>query len=268
LSAYLHTQETVFNLLNAETRGSRLARSVNGALALLIVFNVVGVMLETIEPFHERFDQFLATFESISLTVFSVEYALRVWSCVQDPRYRGSVPGRLRFVLSPMALIDLAAIAPMYLPWELTVDFRFGRIVRLVRMVRFLKIARYSRTLQTFGNVLRARRTDLGLIGLFLIVLLVVTSSLMYFAEHNAQPEVFSSIPAAMWWGVSTLTTVSYGDIYPVTPFGKFLGSLIALVGVGFFALPAGILAGAFAEELAKRRGAITKCPHCGGAIS
>jgi voltage-gated potassium channel len=131
-------------------------------------------------------------------------------------------------------------------------------------MLRVLKLGRYSTTLRTFGRVFKAKRIDVALMTLFLAVLVVLASSLMYFIEHGAQPESFSSIPAAMWWSVMTLTTVGYGDIYPVTALGKLLGAVIALIGIGFFALPAGILAAAFADELAsQRKSNSSTCPHC-----
>ncbi len=118
----------------------------------------------------------------------------------------------------------------------------------------------------TFGTVFRQKRTDISLMVVFLLILVVISSSLMFFVEHAEQPDKFSSIPAAMWWSVMTLTTVGYGDIYPMTPLGKFIGSMIALIGIGFFALPAGVLAAAFADQLAQERAGATPqaCPHCG----
>ena len=135
-------------------------------------------------------------------------------------------------------------------------------------MLRVLKFARYSRTLQTFGTVFQEKRTDIAVMTLFLVLIVVIASSLMYFVEHPAQPQQFASIPAAMWWSVTTLTTVGYGDIYPITPLGKLIGAIIALIGIGFFALPAGILAAAFADELAKQRVKQRTCRHCGKEIS
>jgi voltage-gated potassium channel len=237
-------------------------------LAGLILANVVAVILETVRALRDRFGAAFEAFEAISVAVFTVEYLLRLWTCTLDPRFRHPVFGRLRYMVSLVALVDLASIVPAYLPGDVFLDLRFARIIRLVRMLRVLKIARYSRTMQTFANVFREREADLALIGVFLLLLLVLSSSLMYFAEHARQPEQFSSIPASMWWAVVTLTTVGYGDVFPVTPWGKLLGAVIALIGIGFFALPAGILAAAFAEEVHKSREAVAKtCPHCGGGL-
>jgi voltage-gated potassium channel len=205
----------------------------------------------------------LDRFETFSLTVFTLEYALRLWACTANSAFRGP-GGRLRFAAHPLTLIDLAVIIPAFLPWEVFVDLRFARVLRLVRIMRVFKVARYSKAVRLFLQVLAAKRADLGLITLLLGLMVILASSTMYFAEHHAQPQVFSSIPASMWWSIQTLTTVGYGDIYPITPVGKLLGTLIALVGIGFFALPAGILAAGFAEEIEKGRGKKRCCPHCG----
>lgn len=261
-------KEAVFRILDPMRRETGVEKAVNFALAALIVLNVLAVILETVPGLNASFGDRFAQFEAFSVVVFSVEYVLRVWSCTVDPRYRGSVKGRLRFIVSPMAVVDLAAIVPAYLPGDVFLDLRYARAVRLIRMFRALKAARYSRSVQTFTNVFRERESDLLLIAWLLGLMLILSSSSMYFAEHAAQPGVFSSIPAAMWWGMVTLTTVGYGDVYPVTPVGKFLGAVIALIGIGFFALPAGILASGFAEEVQKRRARRKRtCPNCGAVV-
>jgi voltage-gated potassium channel len=259
-------REVVHRWLDPEVRDTGLERATNTMLAALILANVAAVVLESMDSVRARFAGAFDAFEWFSVAVFTVEYLLRVWSATADPRFAHPVTGRLRFMLTPGAIVDLVAIVPAYLPTAL--DLRFARIVRLGRMMRILKIGRYSRPLRTFGRVFHTRRDDLVLVGALLVVLLVVSSSAMYFLENRAQPETFSSIPASMWWAVSTLTTVGYGDIYPVTPLGKVVGSFLAMLGIGFFALPAGILAGAFARELRpqKAEGSIA-CPHCGKTI-
>ena len=260
-------REVVHRWLDPEVRDSAGERATNTFLVALILANVVAVILESVHSLHARFAPAFDAFEWFSVAVFTVEYLLRVWSATADPRYAHPVTGRLRFMLTPGAIVDLAAIVPAYLPTAL--DLRFARIVRLGRMMRILKIGRYSRPIRTFGRVFHARRDDLALVGALLLVLLVLSSSAMYFLENRAQPELFSSIPASMWWAVSTLTTVGYGDVYPVTPLGKVVGSFLALFGIGFFALPAGILAGAFARELRQPKTEdAAACPHCGKAIA
>ena len=144
----------------------------------------------------------------------------------------------------------------------LPLDLRFIRIMRFIRLIRLLKLSRYSETLKTFSNVFKEKIEELMIALFLIIILLIIASCLMYYVEHQAQPEAFSSIPAAMWWAVATLTTVGYGDIVPKTLFGKILGAVIALIGIGLFAMPAGILAAGFAEQIAKKKKII--CPHCG----
>jgi voltage-gated potassium channel len=260
-------RETVHRWLDSEVRDNAVERGTNAFLVALIVANVAAVILESVHSLYARYRLAFDAFEYVSVAVFTVEYLLRVWSAVADPRYARPLFGRLRFMLTAGALVDLIAIAPAYLP--IALDLRFARIVRLVRMLRILKIGRYSRSLRMFGRVFRSRRDDLVLIAALLLVLLVLSSSSMYFLENGAQPEAFSSIPASMWWAMATLTTVGYGDVYPVTAAGKAVGSFIAVLGIGIFALPAGILAGAFADEIRKQRAEVaTVCPHCGKTIA
>jgi voltage-gated potassium channel len=132
---------------------------------------------------------------------------------------------------------------------------------------RVAKLARYSTSLQLVGKVVQAKKHELSVTLFVLFLMLVIASCLIYYAEHEAQPDVFSSIPAAMWWGVATLTTVGYGDAYPVTATGKLIASIMAVLGVGMFALPAGILGGGFMEAVQQRRDAPRQCPHCGADL-
>jgi len=255
-------RKRVWQVLEGQARDVR-ARAVSAALTLLIIANILSVILETMPGVGSRMSGVLESFEALSVVVFAVEYALRLWSCTVQEAYRRA-GGRLRFALTPLAVVDLAVIVPALLPWDFFVDLRFARILRLMRLLRVFKMARYSKAVRLFVQVLEAKRADLGVIALLLGLLVVLASSSMYFAEHQAQPQVFSSIPASMWWSVQTLTTVGYGDIYPITPFGKLLGTGIALMGIGLFALPAGILAAGFAEEIERQRRKKRCCPHCG----
>jgi voltage-gated potassium channel len=266
---YLSLRREVFKILDPEATHRPLERAGNIAVNLLILANVVAVVLESVSSLHDRFAAAFDQFEAISVSIFTAEYLLRVWTCVEQAEYRHPLFGRMLFMVSPMAMIDLAVILPGFLPGQGIIDLRFARILRLVRMLRVVKFARYSRTLQTFGVVFRDKRMDIALMLLFLSILVVISSSLMYFVEHSEQPDKFSSIPAAMWWSVMTLTTVGYGDIYPITNMGKLIGALIALIGIGFFALPAGVLAASFAEEITRQRtqARAKTCPHCGREI-
>jgi voltage-gated potassium channel len=205
--------------------------------------------------------------------VFLAEYLLRLWSCTSDPRLAAPVSGRLRFALSPLSLVDLAAILPTMVTVLASLvfgiqgfDMGYLRAIRLV--ARVAKMGRYSAGVRTLGRVIRQKREDLLTVVFVLLVLLLLASSFMYYAERNAQPDKFASIPAAMWWSIITLTTVGYGDVFPVTVLGKAVAGGIAILGIGLFALPAGILGSGFLEEINhRRRSSVRTCPHCGGEI-
>jgi voltage-gated potassium channel len=236
----------------------------------LIILNVAAVVLETVQSIYSAYAPFFHIFDVFSLAVFTVEYFLRVWSCTTNPKFKDPMRGRLRFLVTPLALIDLMAVLPFYLPFIFP-DLRFMRAMRLFRLFRVLKLARYTESLQTFVDVLRLKKEELLLMFFAIMILLVVSSSFMYQAENAAQPEAFSSIPAAMWWGIVTLATVGYGDVYPITAWGKFIGSIVVILGIGLFALPTGVLASGFAEVLARRKEEQKmekmRCPHCGRYI-
>jgi len=218
--------------------------------------------LETIPALSAKYSSFFYFFEVFSVVLFSVEYAVRLWSIVENEVYRayGPISSRLRFMLSPMAIVDFVAIAPFYLPLLTTVDLRTARILRLFRLFRLFKIGRSSDVIERFQRVFQHKSSELLLSLYGSGILLIFVSSIMYYVEHDAQPEAFGSIPETMWWGVATSTTVGYGDVYPITPLGRFLGALVALLGVSLFALPAGVLASGFSEAASKNDG---NCPEC-----
>tara|TARA_R110002096_G_scaffold16850_22_gene57358 strand:- start:758 stop:1573 length:816 start_codon:yes stop_codon:yes gene_type:complete len=239
-------------------------------LAILIVANVFAVIVETVPDVQRDWGQLILDFETFSLIVFGAEYVLRMWSAAEHAHFQGLV-GRLRWAITPGAIIDLLAIAPaMIFP-----EMRLVRLLRIARLVRIAKLGRYSLALRTLRRVMVARMPDLVGLTFVLSIILVLSSALMFHFEHDAQPEQFSSIPATLWWGIITLTTIGYGDMAPLTMEGRILGSIVAVIGIGMFALPAGLLGGAFVEELGKARRAardqratgvsqtMTHCPHC-----
>jgi voltage-gated potassium channel len=265
---YDRAKRRVFEILEQASADDRFSLWCDVCLLVLIALNTLAVILETVPSVAAGYEPFFFWFEVVSVVIFTIEYGLRFWSCTIRERFRAPVRGRLRFMTTPLALVDLVAILPFYLPMLIRIDFRVLRVLRFVRLFRLLKMSRYLRSLRMFGTVVHEKKEDLVLaIGIVLVILLFASSG-MYVIENAAQPEAFSSIPAAMWWGIATLTTVGYGDIYPITPLGKVVGAVIALLGGGLFALPAGILASGVRDIMQRRHiRAPRTCPQCGEVI-
>jgi voltage-gated potassium channel len=259
----------VFEILSIPVDGDRLSRAIDVFLMALIVVNVVAVIVETVEGLSAEALAILRSLEIYSVIFFSIEYVLRFWTCTVDERYRRPAWGRLRYVVTFMALVDLFAVLPFYLPMLLPVDLRFLRALRLFRVFRLVKLGRYSGALRTLGNVIKGKKAELAMVLFGMVILLVIGASLVYFAEHKVQPEQFGSIPAAVWWGIASITGGA-GMAGPVTALGKGVGSIIGLIRVAMFAVPSGILASGFVEETRRKRGngAANVCPHCGEEIS
>ena len=232
------------------------------SILALIFLNVIAVIIGSVQSIQDQWGAFLDVFEIVSVVVFTVEYLARLWSCTTDPRYSGAFWGPTRHAMQAMSIIDLLAILPFYLPF-LGIDLRSLRVLRLLRVFRIAKVGRYYSSLSLIKRVFQSKKEELVLTSALMGLLLVVSSSLLYYCENAVQPDAFSSIPATMWWAVATLTTVGYGDIYPITVMGKLCASIIAILGIGMFALPTGILGAGFVEAFQKVKGGAV-CPHCG----
>lgn len=259
----------VYDILVETDDDEKIDRVVAICLMILILINAAAVVLETVEEYHIAYGHIFHAIEIVSVVIFSIEYILRLWVAPLSPEYAGRF-GRLRYAFSLLALIDLLAILPVFLPMFISADLLFMRFLRVFRLFRLFKLSRYVESLTTLDDVIRHRKEELMVTLAAILMLLLFASSAMYLVEHEAQPDKFPSIPAAMWWGVATLTTVGYGDVFPITPLGKLLGACIALLGVGIFALPAGILASGFAEEISRRHRKTSDCccPNCGCDLS
>jgi voltage-gated potassium channel len=258
----MSTRRRVWEVVEVAREGDVWSRRCDAFLLALIALNVAAVMLETVQPVRERFATALLRFEIFSVGVFTVEYVARLWSCVEDRRFSAPVSGRLRFALGPMSVVDLLAVLPSWLGF-MGFDLRFLRALRMFRLARVAKAARYVRAIQLLGGVLRDRREELVVTTGLLLVLMVLSGSVVYYAENPSQPEAFSSIPVSLWWAVATLTTVGYGDIYPITALGRLAGAITAMLGVGLLALPTAILGSGLVEALQHARRP-RSCPHCG----
>ena len=245
-------RQFVFRVLETAKDNDRTSRAVDLALITLIAASVIAIILESVPSIESRFRAELYWFEVFTVAVFSVEYLLRAWSAVEMDERRSMHPvyARIHYMFSFHAIVDLLAILPFYLLTFGafgTVDMRFLRAFRLLRV---LKLTRYSAAL----NMLIVTMTENGraLLASFLILVTVMllAASGMYYFERFAQPVAFGSIPSAMWWAFSTLTTVGYGDVTPITNGGKVFGALITVVGIGMVALPTSILASGYSQQL------------------
>lgn len=256
-------RKRLYLTLEPNERGGLAEQIFEFMLISIILLNIVAIVLQSVPSIYHQHHTFFYDFELFSVIFFTMEYLARLYACVENPKYSHPVKGRLKFMRSGMAMIDLMAFLPFYLTF-LPIDLRFLRVFRLMALFRMFKITRYMQAMIIFKKVLYERREQLVLSFVFVLFILIIISFFMYYAEHEAQPDKFGSIPEAMWWGMATLTTIGYGDVVPVTPLGKFLGGLFALAGVAILALPTGILSSGFFELLHKPGSKKHICPHCG----
>lgn len=270
LSALAAERRRLAHLLDDDLPPTLGSRIFNTALAVLIMVNVSGVILESVESFEHRFGAELWWIEQIATAFFAVEYVLRVWAAIdlQNPRYRHPLWGRLRYLRSFSAVVDLVAVLPAILGMLGAGDLRTLRLLRLLRM---LKLTRHATIFNLLWAVYREEARSIGAVLFILLLTLTISASMMYMIEGEAQPEGFSSIPAAMWWAVETLTTVGYGDLVPRTAFGKLVGGVVAIVGVAALALFTSLVTVSFIDQLRLRREALRQAVEtrlAGGALS
>jgi voltage-gated potassium channel len=258
----------LYNLIDENNKSTWSARLFDNGIALLIFLNVSAIVLESFDTLHARYADLFHAFELFSIAIFSLEYLARLFTAdlkypeLSSPRAVG------KYMLSPMALIDLLAVLPAYLHLLIPFDLRILRILRLLRLARLFKLKRYMRSLQLIQEVVTEKRSELTATVFVSFIVLVVSSTLMYYVERDEQPDAFPNIVAAFWWAICTLTTVGYGDIVPVTVGGKIISSIIAVLGIGLVALPTGILSASFVEKLTRKDSDPEQCcPHCGKEI-
>lgn len=271
---YHATKKKIHGLLHPDIVGDKhWDKVINVFIITLIISNIIAVMLETMPSIEKNPGamHFFHYFDLVSVIIFTIEYVLRVWSSNHEEKYRHHFWGRLKYMVSPGALIDLIAILPSFLHAFIGLDLRILRMLRLLRFLRLFRLTAYLKSAHMIANIFKKRKNELGLSLVLVIFLIIISSCIMYFAEHLTPTEAeskFRSIPETIWWSVVTLTTTGYGDMIPLTDLGKAMASIIMLTGVAFFALPAGIITAGFLEEFRKNKNNNhTKCPHCGNDI-
>ena len=251
-------KDHVANLLYGTS--SRTARVVQILIIAAILVSVTATILETV-PSLSAYDVLFNRIELVSALLFSVEIVLRFWSASgpSSPFAQRRWP-RLAYLLSSSGVIDLMAVIPFYFGGA---NFMVVRSLRLLRIFRLAKLARYVTALGLLKQAIRMRQRELLALAMVAGITILISATVMYSAEHEAQPKEFTSMPDALWWALSTLTTVGYGDIYPTTPLGRVCASVIMILGIGLVALPTGLVGSAF-YDLTQHR----VCPHCGRELA
>ncbi len=242
-------ERTLYSIVDEESDERPIAKVFNYVIITLILLSVVEMVLETIQSVYDEYYVYLKAFEIFSIIVFTFEFLARVITA----RLAFNEPNRLKaiskYVFSFYGLVDLISILPFYLPM-IGVDLRVVRTLRLLRFLRLFKIARYNDSLSLIKSVMLEKRAEIGVSCFVIIIVMVIASFIMYYAENEAQPEQFPNVLACVWWAIVTLTTVGYGDVYPITLAGKIIGGLIAFLGIGLVALPTGIISAGFLEKI------------------
>ncbi|WP_114418881.1 potassium channel family protein [Marinospirillum perlucidum] len=231
---------------------------VNLLVCVLIVMASLAAVLETEASLREVAGGFFFQLEVFFALVFSIEYLLRLYAAGEDPRYHG-LKGRIRYIFSFWALVDLLAIAPFFMGFIIQENAMSMRLLRVARLLRLSRLGRFSRAWESLVQALHARMYELLLSLALASFMLVVSAACLYAVEARHQPEAFGSIPRALWWSIATLTTVGYGDVTPLTPLGKVFAGFTAVAGIGIIAMPTGILAAAFSDAFQKQRNSLER---------
>ena len=247
------SQQRILEILEKAKPGDKTSQYSDLFLSTLIILNLLAVSLESVESIGNVFRYEFYIFELFSVSIFIFEYLLRIWATGAngDGSLSSSFKARLKYILGFTGIIDLLAILPSLLPLLFSVDLRWLRVLRLLRL---LKISHYSSALEDLFSAINHERSSFAAASYLFVLALFFASSLMYVAENSVQPEKFSSIPETMWWSLITLTTVGYGDVSPISPLGKIIGAFTAIMGVFSVALLTGIVANAFAYQVAQRK--------------
>ncbi len=246
----MNIQEWLYKEIDATARNSGISLF-NIFICIIIIVAVMIAIVETEQPIARLYPSFFRITEITLFTVFVIEFCLRVYVAPLNPKFSGRF-GRIRYLFSLWAIIDLIAILPFVLTFMDASAF-YLRLARILRILRVSRLGRFSKAWSLLAKAVYRRRFELIISGIAAFLLLIFSSAFLYVFESDAQPEAFGSIPRALWWGVVTLTTVGYGDITPVTAGGRIFAGLTAVAGVGLVAMPAGILAAAFSDAFQRQ---------------
>lgn len=273
-------KQRIYEIVERSEKEDQVSSAFDYFIILLIVLNMAAIVLESFDGLRVQYASGFRVFEYFTVAVFTIEYAMRIWTADYKYPKKHWLRAKLGCITSPLLIIDLLAILPFYLTLFIEVNFRILaswrfilRVTRLLRFIMIFKLNRYSDALKLITKVLRYKKDELFMTVVITFILLLVASTLMFYIEHDVQPDKFPNILASFWWAIATLTTVGYGDVYPITGWGRFLSGLIAVVGIGLVALPTALISSGFMEEMnktlsnEKEEQCPTYCPHCGKKI-
>jgi voltage-gated potassium channel Kch len=229
--------------------GGALHHLFDSFIVMWVVLSVVAVVLESVQSIHYVLNLEFIVLDAVAVAIFSIEYCLRLYACVESPGYQKTITGRFKHARSFTSMVDFLAVLPFFLEVFLhhLIDLRFLRVFRLLRL---FKLTRYTGATNTLTKVVIREWPVLAASAFVMLLLVILTASLGYLFEHDAQPDKFENIPQSIYWAVITLASVGYGDISPVTPMGRMMTILLALLGIGIFAIPAALLSSAFSDQL------------------
>lgn len=271
-------KKRIFEIIEVAKDNDTPSRIFDISIISLIFLNVIFVVANTFDV-SPAFKVVSIYVELVSIIIFTIEYLLRIWTADFLYPHLNPYKARIKYIFSFMALVDLFSILPFYLPFIITIDLRVLRMLRIIKLFRIFKINRYTKALTTISAVFKRKKNQLISSIFVVFMMMIIASVMMYSAEHDAQPDIFKNAFSALWWAITSITTVGYGDIYPITILGKILGSIISILGIGLFAVPTGIISAGFMENIESSKRNIKKnknkdssdksdekiyCPYCG----
>lgn len=251
---YQKIRKRVYSILEKAGLGDNWSKTFDIFIITLIFLNMINLSLESVPFIYDRYKYYIKIFELISVIIFTLEYVLRIWVSVEALGKTSNTKKRMKYLFSFMALIDLLAILPFFIQKLFLMDIRFLKVLRLLRLIRVFKVGKYSNSIGALLRVFNKKKADLIIVYFLIMIVLIIAANVMYIAENEAQPEIFSNVFQGMWWGMVTIAGIGYGDIYPITVVGKLLAGIIAIMGIIIFAIPVGILGSAFIEDLDLRK--------------
>jgi voltage-gated potassium channel len=266
---YTKIKEAIYDTLVNEKSRTLASRIFNIFIIILIICYIIIFAISTIGDILTKNYKFFIIFEALIIIIFTVEYILRIWSCNIDKRFSGIIKGRLKYMVTPLMLIDLMAIAPFYLVLFTQIDLKYLALGRLFRLLRIFHFSFFNRAFNVLTRAIRKKSRELVITLLTVLVLIFFCAVIIYAAEHRAQPDVYKSIPDSIYWAFVTFSTVGYGDMTPVTPFGRFFTAIASFLGVGLIAIPAGIISSGMTEVVREMQSKQkkNKCPNCGTQV-